>query len=185
MRETLDEIDRKTAEIVQRTAVISQTAEPDPRLVPIEQAEAYDELLGMTRSRLWDEPALREEFVATVASVPAEARQRIYHDNKRDDQRRTMLLNAIPFLAIGSWAQGDVLGASIGTVSMIGGMLCHLVSAFRDPYVGSFVTPLGITGTAVSVVGYAFALYRPGRFIIKSNAELARALGLRPGGGTP
>jgi hypothetical protein len=185
MRETLAEIDRKTAEIVQRTEVISRIVEPDPRLVPIEQAEALDELLGMTRNRLWDDPAFREEFAAAVASVPREARQRIYRDNERNDQRRTMRLNAIPFLAIGSWVQGDVLGASIGLVSMIGGMLCQLVSAFLQPSIASFVTPLGISGTAVSALGYAFALYRPGRFVTRSNEELAKALGLRPGGGAP
>jgi hypothetical protein len=185
MRETLAEIDRKTAEIVQRTEVVALTVEPDPRLVPIQQARSRNELESLIANRLWDDAEYRKQLATIVAGLPVRQRQQIYRENRQSSWFGRTLLNVIPFLSIGSWTQGDVLGAAIGMGSTIGGVVLAfngivmgVASGAGDPY--QFIGGLALAG-----IGYVNSLIAPAIFVSDYNARLAKALGLRRGGGAP
>jgi hypothetical protein len=188
MQETLAEIDQKAAEIVQRTEVVARTVEPDPRLVPIRQTQSRSELVGMVANRLWNDPAYREQFTITAAGLPVKARQQVYQENRRSGWFGRMLWNVIPFLSVGSWGQGDALGAAIGMASSIGGAVMVAVSMAPSDFDLSVLpwdTPLGLTGLVLASAGYLYSLVEPAIFVSDQNAMLAKALGLRPGGGAP
>jgi hypothetical protein len=185
MRETLAEIDRKTAEIVQRTEVVARAAEPDPRLPPIREEQSRTELSGLIANRLWDDPDHRQQVETAVASLPVKQRQQIYRENRRTGWFGKTLWNAIPFFSIGSWTQGDILGAGISMASTIGGVVMVALIAGPEMSADPFDTPLGIAGVLVAGVGYLYSLVQPAMFVSSENDKLATALGLRPGGGAP
>jgi hypothetical protein len=179
MRESLAEIDQKVEEIVQRTEVIVRVADPDPRLVPLQQAECRNEIQGLVANRLWDVPSYREQFARASTGLPVKERQQFYREN-RQTVGTTRLLNLIPMLSIGSWIQGDFLGAGIGMASTIGGAALLLFT------LGPFGAATQTIGIVLVSAGYLYSvMVAPDTFVSDNNKRLAKALGLRPGGGAP
>jgi hypothetical protein len=188
LEKTLGTIDEKVAEITQRAEAIVRSTEPDPRLAPIEAAEAGTRLAGLLENRLWKDPSFQPQMAAAAAGVPVEERQRIYRENRRTDSLGPALVNLIPFLAAGSWLQGDTLGAGLSTGAMTLGVGTALVanavlySRGGDPSTRVWFIVGGLAATAL---GYVSSLISPFVYVSGQNAALAEALGLGAGGGAP
>ncbi len=122
-----------------------------------------------------------------AATLSDEERRFLYSINKRSDQLKGVGLNLVPLLNIGSWLQGDWIGALV-SYAITGGGIYLLVAHGLDygktasdeygPYVYAGLNTLGYTGLGMIGFSWAFSLTEPVLFVRRWNGRLAETLQL-------
>jgi hypothetical protein len=154
--------------------------------------EAQNELAFMLQTqhwkRIWNMPRTME----LIDQIPQDDRELVYATHKNQNLWLGVGLNAIPMLHIGSWVQGNVLGALIGyahTIAAIGVTVLLMDAYWVDQpyqdaqgYYHKFTRPAGLGWLAIGAIGasYAVGLLQPVLYIRKWNRRLARQLDVDP-----
>jgi hypothetical protein len=182
MREQMEgkyvELQKGISEILQRAEVIALLEQQDPRIAQIELEQKSSDALAISQNQLWNHPRYRDQLARLVSELPLDERQRIYNDSKLGNAGGAMALNLLPLLNLGSWGQKDYLGASIGTVSTIGGVVAYGINALVLTPGSPLYDTLDVVGLVVAGVGYVFGLIEPFLYVSKYNDGLAEALNL-------
>jgi len=135
--------------LVLHAQTASLAAQPNPRVEQAAHEKMRTEALVLAANGSWRKRQYREQFREAVSGLSRAERQAIYRETKKDPPIGSSALNLIPLLSLGSWSQGDILGASLTMGAMVGGTL---IITFIDEgwpyYLGS---ALGIGGWAISV----------------------------------
>ena len=126
-----------------------------------------------------------------ASSLPLPDRELLYQANRRHDQLLGVGLNVLPALNLGSWLQGDLVGAAANTAFMAaGGAVIWAGFAYADHFepreteIGVLLLPSPMTtvtiGTAIMAAAYVSSLVRPIWYDHRCNRLLADALDVRP-----
>lgn len=126
-----------------------------------------------------------------ASSLPLPDRELLYRANHRQDQLLGVGLNVLPVLNLGSWLQGDLVGAVANTAFMaVGGAVIWAGFAYADHFapqeteIGVLLLPSPMTtvwaGTAIMAAAYVSSLVRPFWYDHRCNRLLADALDVRP-----
>jgi len=127
----------------------------------------------------------------SASSLPLPDRELLYQANHRQDQLLGVGLNVLPVLNLGSWLQGDLIGAVANTAFMAaGGAVVWAGFAYADHLtpveteIGVLLLPSPMTtvwaGTAIMAAAYVSSLVRPFWYDHRCNRLLADALDVRP-----
>ena len=176
-----DDLQRSIDEVLQRAAVVALVEQPDPRVEEIENEAKVTDALAIARNGLWTKPEYEEQWKTLVTELPFEQRRQIYRDCRKSDSLAKALLNAIPFIGLGSWRQNDYLGGAIIVTTGITGLALYItyVSLFADTPQDQFLNEnLDYIGGVIALAGYAFGIIEPFLFNTKQNMILRDALEL-------
>jgi hypothetical protein len=176
------DLQRSIDEMLQRAEVIALVEQPDPRVEEIKMQAKATEVRALAQNRLWDKPDYEEQWDALVAELPFEQRREIFRDARKSDSLGKALLNAIPFVGLGSWRQKDYLGGTIVVTTAVAGLAALLVYDmyyFDTPQNNFFLDNLDYIGGVVALAGYVFGIIEPFFFNAKHNQSLREALELQ------
>ena len=137
--------------------------------------------LAIAQNGLWAKPEYEEQWKELVAELPFEQRRQIFRDCRKSDSLSKALLNAIPFIGLGSWRQKDYLGGAIIVTSGITGLalyLTYVILFSATPQDQFLYENLDYIGGGIALVGYAFGIIEPFLFNTKQNLNLRDALEL-------
>jgi hypothetical protein len=177
------DIQQLTSELVNRAKEASLIQAQDPRLKQLQERESSSELSAIIDSGHWNERRYRQQVAALVQELPQEAREEVYRATRQSNSIRYTTRNLFPLVPVGSWRQGDYLGATIGSGIGIAGAALFMATVDVTYPSGSqrarmALTPMSWVSLGIMAGGYAFSLIEPLWFQGRSNSRLRRALEL-------
>jgi len=176
-----EDLQRSIDEMLQRAEIVALVEQPDPRVEEIEMQTKVTDALAIARNGLWATPEYEEQWEALVAELPIEQRRQIFRDSRKTDSLSKALLNAIPFVGLGSWRQKDYLGGAIVLTTGVAGLAAYLTYEvlFADTTQDKFLYEnLDYIGGGIALIGYVFGIIEPFLFNTKRNLKLREALEL-------
>jgi deoxyadenosine/deoxycytidine kinase len=179
-------LDARLNELYRRIEAVQLLAAASPELEKIRTDRQKTEITSLIRNNRWGSSRYRESFGAAVAELSASDRLEIFREVRKTSPGRAASRNIVPLLAVGSWKQGDSLGAGIGSGSMGAGLVLMAAGMYSSPVydpdlgssglVGITLGPLGWVGLGVFSAGYVFCIVEPFLHALRFNARLADAL---------
>jgi len=178
-------------------AVISEESESVQAEYAEEQRRKTEELEGrkdvvaaradvqdLLESGDWKRPRYRDEVEEMIDLLPPLDRRFLYDAHRRDDQLKGLGMNLVPVLSLGSWLQGDVLGAlatnalSVAGIMLValGGLEQRIGVGPNGPYGYYWPNVRGLVGVGLVAGGYALSFLEPFRFVRQRNRSLADTL---------
>jgi hypothetical protein len=175
-----EDLQRNITEVLQRAEVIALVEQPDPRVEEIELQNKTTDALALAQKRLWKDSEYEEQWKALVAELPYDQRKQIYGQEYMTSGG-AMLRNAIPFVYLGSWRQGDILGAVLGMGASLvaGGLVGYSELVVANQGDEQLRGTLTYTAGIIALGAYAFGIIEPVLYTIWYNRVLSEALELR------
>jgi hypothetical protein len=146
-----------------------------------EDVDATQYVLGaMITGEIWLNPDYQPVLSQLSTVLPRHEREVLFEENKRKDAWSSTGMNLIPILALGSWKQGDTLGAiTAGIAGILGLTNIYLGTAHVFPEAPeSLEDALLYVGIGFAGAGWAFSLIEPFIYSHVQNRKLGQALGL-------
>jgi hypothetical protein len=172
--------------------IVEQTIYKIPTQAQIDALEerqfAYSSLTNILGTSRWKVASTRGMMRGMAELLPVEDRVFLYETHKQRGAVPFALLNIIPFVCLGSWAQGDGWGASIGivqsTAAIPAGVLLIIDDAsakgydslFSSGYFPGDMGALAWAGAGMVIASYAFNIIEPFWFVSRMNKRLKNRL---------
>ena len=184
--EISEKLSSTAAEIIEQTIFKIPTQEEIDALQ--ERQVAYSSLTAVLGTSRWKVPSTRGMMRGMAELLPVEDRVFLYETHKQKGAVPFAVLNVIPFVYLGSWAQGDWFGALvevlIGAAGIGGGLGLLADDAttkgyqyFSDRgYLFADVGTTGWLGMGMIVGSYAVGFIEPFWYVSRLNKRLQNRL---------